>query len=395
MSFDMGGGVGMPSERRRMDFDPRPPSKRAPEPVVETAKLKRLVEEASVDAQTPPVVLELLSSGPTAVSASSTVHSPVVLDPIVELLATALAADRALSDTQCLSAIELSKQQVHALEYRTRDQAASSLWHTHRYGRLTSSNFGAILKRKPDGYGGLAEKFLQPAKSLAGIPSIDWGKKNESVARRDYLVYDSSESNPQGLLEIKCPYSARDLIIAEACESRQFFCSILNEKASLSDSQNYYFQVQGAMAVTGASWCDFVVWTTKDMSIERIRALPDKWTQEWCPKLTLFYTEHMLPRLRHLAADKIQRKAPCSLPATPAGLPPVASTAIASASLGTAAATSVPQLPCHSPVAGMSCCKSGCAYAGLLLRLCAQCDHRFHHLCTSHDEGKLCTCCFH
>ena len=32
----------------------------------------------------------------------------------------------------------------------------------------------------------------------------------------------------------------------------------------------YYSQVQGLMGVTGARWCDFVVYTSKGMSIERI-----------------------------------------------------------------------------------------------------------------------------
>ncbi len=46
-----------------------------------------------------------------------------------------------------------------------------------------------------------------------------------------------------------------------------------NGKVLLDKSHDYYIQVQGQLLVTGAPWCDFVVYTTKDMFIERI--LPD------------------------------------------------------------------------------------------------------------------------
>ena len=38
----------------------------------------------------------------------------------------------------------------------------------------------------------------------------------------------------------------------------------------LKKNHNYYYQVQGQIAVLNMPWCDFVVWTTQDMHIERI-----------------------------------------------------------------------------------------------------------------------------
>lgn len=34
-------------------------------------------------------------------------------------------------------------------------------------------------------------------------------------------------------------------------------------------NHQYYYQVQGDMGIVGVEWCDFIIWTTKDMTIER------------------------------------------------------------------------------------------------------------------------------
>uniref|UniRef100_A0A1X7U1U0 Uncharacterized protein n=1 Tax=Amphimedon queenslandica TaxID=400682 RepID=A0A1X7U1U0_AMPQE len=57
----------------------------------------------------------------------------------------------------------------------------------------------------------------------------------------------------------------------EACNQiKAFYCEVVNNKIHLKKSQDYYYQVQGALAITKVEWCDFVVWTTKDMHIKRI-----------------------------------------------------------------------------------------------------------------------------
>lgn len=44
----------------------------------------------------------------------------------------------------------------------------------------------------------------------------------------------------------------------------------LNGQAKLKESHKYYWQVQGELAVTGLSWCDFITNTKTDVTIERI-----------------------------------------------------------------------------------------------------------------------------
>ena len=64
----------------------------------------------------------------------------------------------------------------------------------------------------------------------------------------------------------------------------------------LSRTHNYYYQVQGQMAITGRPWCDFVVWTPKGMSVERILFDNDFWDSVK-PKLLKFHCKAILPEL--------------------------------------------------------------------------------------------------
>ena len=58
----------------------------------------------------------------------------------------------------------------------------------------------------------------------------------------------------------------------------------------------YYHQLQLQLYTSGANWCDFCVYTTKDIAIEWI--YPDNhWQQEEVPKLDYYFHEHMLPEI--------------------------------------------------------------------------------------------------
>ena len=68
------------------------------------------------------------------------------------------------------------------------------------------------------------------------------------AATLDGVVHDPSEpgGHHNGLLEIKCPYSARNKSLTDACkELDRFCCTILNDKVTLKTTHNYYYQIQG------------------------------------------------------------------------------------------------------------------------------------------------------
>ena len=71
---------------------------------------------------------------------------------------------------------------------------------------------------------------------------------------------------------MKCPFKARDMTPTEASKQLNNFMSTIKDGAlDLSTSHDYYLQIQGQMALTGATWCDFVIYPKKGLSVQRIR----------------------------------------------------------------------------------------------------------------------------
>ena len=119
-------------------------------------------------------------------------------------------------------------------------------------------------------------------------------------ASPDAAVYDPSLQDPFGLAEIKCPYSFRYVTPAEACSKSNFFCTLKTDGATpqpnLKDSHPYYAQVQGQMGVTQRKWCDFIVYTEKGLSIQRIQFDNSFW-RDLVATLEDFYDNCLAPEI--------------------------------------------------------------------------------------------------
>ena len=82
-------------------------------------------------------------------------------------------------------------------------------------------------------------------------------------ASPDSIVVDGS-GKPVKIVEVKCPFGARDQTVEEACKANKgFCCKISNGKPSLKFD---HYQIQGQMAITGIHKCDFAVWTPGDVN---------------------------------------------------------------------------------------------------------------------------------
>ena len=93
----------------------------------------------------------------------------------------------------------------------------------------------------------------------------------------------------ESFLEIKCPYSAAKLTVREA------FCTLdEGSQISLDSNHLYYYQILGTMALTNASFCDFIVWTPKSIKIINIKFDEPFW-KRILPVLKHFYINYMLP----------------------------------------------------------------------------------------------------
>ena len=265
----------------------------------------------------------------------------LLLDPSYqnELSSTDIPADYNLPNSSGLAitinafknSINLSCSEAREIERNTREQNQSSLWFSMRRYRITASLFGSVLSRKPDTPpDNLVLRILHPRKfsSIATKHGID----NETSAIKAYIdhqqnhghpglvvcscgffintdfpflgatpdgsVYDPSEpEQPFGYLEVKCPYSVRDLTPVEACSTQNFYCSLdSNGNLKLKENHQYYAQIQGQMAVGERTWCDFVVYTQKGCSIQRIYFNKIFW-DNLLSKLTTFYDNCVVPEI--------------------------------------------------------------------------------------------------
>ena len=153
-----------------------------------------------------------------------------------------------------------------------------------------------VIKRKK-----ITEKFVQdlyypkPFKSNA----TDYGSNNEALARQKYIdtfperhlhscglllqpslpflgatpdgiVCDGSGGS--ALLEIKCPFAARDMTVAQAVKNvKDFYIVQDGETFTISKTHQCYSQIQGQLLLSGLEFCDFVLYTRKDVFFDRVQ----------------------------------------------------------------------------------------------------------------------------
>lgn len=241
-------------------------------------------------------------------------------------------AERVSSFKKSLS---LTSEQIRELERNTKEQHESSLWFSARRYRLTASIFGRIYQMLPTTHpDSLVKQLLQS--NQFSTKATEWGKKNEPVALEKYkdhqmksghndliiskagfvvcedqpflgaspdsYVFDPSCVKQFGLAEVKCPYKYRELAPEDAAKEADFCCTLLTQTDGtvtvvLKQNHAYYCQVQGQLAITNRKWCDFVVFTNKGLSVERINYDSEFWENKLLPKLTLFYDKCFCPSI--------------------------------------------------------------------------------------------------
>ena len=211
----------------------------------------------------------------------------------------------------------LSAEGAQRLEEKTRQQAASELWRTARSKRVTASLFGRVYKmrdatsREPVVAQIMASRHVTTA-------AMQWGKDNEGQALRVYsartgravkscgliidpqccwlgaspdgLVEDKLERYQEGIVEVKCPYLERNGCVADVAQrpSGSFLKKGKDGSLSLNRRHDYFFQVQGQLALSHRQWCDFIVYTSSDFFTERIYFDQGLWNDMF-PRLTKFF----------------------------------------------------------------------------------------------------------
>ena len=212
---------------------------------------------------------------------------------------------------------------VNDIECKTREQSGCDEWQMQRKFRFTASNFGLIKHRKRN-HDTLVKNLLHPRSFTSKY--TQHGKKYEPVALKQYEKYmhsikkpvsvyksgfvisinspylgaspdskvvDSGCTEPYGIVEVKCPETKFMVTPLDACSDNHFYLENVNGIPKLKENHNYYDQIQGQLGITNAKWCDFVVYTSKGMSIERI-TLDEYYWSELRETLSRYYFEHFL-----------------------------------------------------------------------------------------------------
>ena len=104
-------------------------------------------------------------------------------------------------------------------------------------------------------------------------------------ASLDSLI--SCSCSDDGVLEIKCPYSLSGGLPTDA--------RFLKDN-KLSQQHQYYYQVQGQMGVLERSYSDFVVWTPRDILIQRI-TFDQTFFELMKKQLDLFFLKVIMPKI--------------------------------------------------------------------------------------------------
>ena len=225
-----------------------------------------------------------------------------------------------LDDTALKVGVSVARARI--VEEETRSQSKSSLWHFERSKRLTSSLFGRIINRRKKIFPkSIIETITKTGTGKKLVTaSLKWGTDNESVAIKKYqeehamIVIESGliinpkwpwlAASPDGLViadnkcsgavEVKCPYSKLDMEISEACKDKSFFMEMKPTGPSLKPTHAYFYQCQGIMNIAEIPWIDFIVYTTKDMTVQRIQRDRILWKNKMLPELTSFFLEYIL-----------------------------------------------------------------------------------------------------
>ncbi|KAJ8290530.1 hypothetical protein GJAV_G00014080, partial [Gymnothorax javanicus] len=222
----------------------------------------------------------------------------------------------------------LHPDQCKRLEATTREQAKSQDWHTHRAGRITSTTFYRVCKDDNLNKTTLM-KIMHYSNDNIQVPAVVWGREKEEIARECYVKeVNKSHENVQvsrcgfvirpdephlgtspdgkvvcdccgeGVLEIKCPYKYREGL--QGVTVSEDFC--LDQAFQVKKTHQYYYQAQLHMFVCNVQYCDFVVWTTQEMVVNRIRR-DEQLLQNALPKAKQCFMSCILPELLTRSQD--------------------------------------------------------------------------------------------
>ncbi|KAF0144784.1 MAG: hypothetical protein FD143_3379, partial [Ignavibacteria bacterium] len=216
------------------------------------------------------------------------------------------------------------QNQIREIADQTTGHRNTLEWKRQCYGKLSASKFGAALRLisvyDRERIQAVRESMYAPD-DFHHLPSCRWHIDNEKAAIAEYsrrtrrvvkptgiwlyqsdmmyatpngLLYEHDTNHQRtGIIYVKCPYRMRDVHLQLAKDWHKYL-DYLDEEDCLSHSSDEYHEIQGNMCATDSDWCDFVIWTPNETSIQRI-----PYDAEW--------GEHTLHILGNIVEDKLIR----------------------------------------------------------------------------------------
>ena len=213
--------------------------------------------------------------------------------------------------------IKVSEEQSAAIERETRDQAPSQKWRSEREWRVTASHFGTVCKatERRDLEKLCASMYRPPN---LDSPPIRHGRTYESVALKKFCEVKGKRVNrcgffvhpdlpylgasPDGIVEgenavveIKCPFSARNSKISPENIKNFSFLERCGDNIRLKRNHDHYYQVIGQLKLAKRIKCYFCVYTFEDLFVEEIFYDDHMFMSTMLPKLKDFYEKEYCP----------------------------------------------------------------------------------------------------
>ncbi|KAG0435465.1 hypothetical protein HPB47_018463 [Ixodes persulcatus] len=133
--------------------------------------------------------------------------------------------------------------------------------------------------------------YTQRESALHGPKKLDSGS---GTAFNRNPSAPSAQCNGCKSGQVTCP--PEDSAAQDLCADPKFCLERVDGRLSLKRDHMYFFQVQTQMAVCNVAYCDFVMWTVKDIHIERVLRDETFWSQV-LPRGTRLFVSAILPEL--------------------------------------------------------------------------------------------------
>ena len=231
-----------------------------------------------------------------------------------------------LSEQSILRQLNVTDKEATAIEQATIGQSNSALWHEERKRRLTASKVHEVYKWKR-GFDHHAEKFVAPLSdhNMFVQKKLMHGSMYEPVAWEKYkLCLENVQVFSSGLVinannywlgcspdtklingdffgigESKCPELYKNCDLLDVAKSSQTFMLYVSEenKLEVRKTHSTYYQIQCQLALTGAQFCDLVVYTFQSLAVVRVKYDEQFWLSV-VNKVGEVYFKYILSKLK-------------------------------------------------------------------------------------------------